>query len=88
MCFDIAKFDRYVAVPKRESFLAKLISEVEMIEIKEAISICRDSKDDKFLELTINGKANYLITGDKDLLVLHPFRKIIILNPTEFLQNL
>jgi predicted nucleic acid-binding protein len=38
------------------------------------------------LELAVNGKADYLITGDKDLLVLHPFRDIEIINPSDFLN--
>ncbi|MCA6518021.1 MAG: putative toxin-antitoxin system toxin component, PIN family [Pseudanabaena sp. M110S1SP2A07QC] len=46
----------------------------------------RYPKDDKFLELAVNGKADYLITGDKDLLVLHPFRDIEIINPSDFLN--
>ncbi|MEA5489407.1 MULTISPECIES: putative toxin-antitoxin system toxin component, PIN family [Pseudanabaena] len=59
-----------------------------MIEITESITICRDRKDDKFLELAINRKADYLITGDRDLLVLHPFRNIQILTPADFLTQI
>jgi uncharacterized protein len=52
--------------------LQTLNSRAEIIEITEFITICRDRQDDKFLELAVNGKADYLITGDRDLLVLHP----------------
>jgi putative PIN family toxin of toxin-antitoxin system len=48
--------------------------ETELITINETIDICRDPKDNKFLELAISGKATHIITGDKDLLELHPFR--------------
>lgn len=61
-----------------------LASKIEAIEITESITICRDRKDDKFLEVAVNGKADYLITGDRDLLVLHPFRNIQIPNPSRF----
>ena len=44
-------------------------------------SDCRDPKDDKFLELALNGKATHIVSGDEDLLVLHPFRGIPILTP-------
>jgi predicted nucleic acid-binding protein len=59
----------------------------ELIEIKESITICRDSKDDKFLELAISGKADFIITGDQDLLVLNPFRNIEIIAANEFLNR-
>ena len=81
------RFDRYVPLSKRENFLAKLASEVEMIEIKTAIAICRDPKDDKVLELAVNGQADCLVSGDQDLLVLHPFQNISIINPSSFLQS-
>nr|WP_232285716.1 putative toxin-antitoxin system toxin component, PIN family [Crocosphaera chwakensis] len=47
---------------------------------------CRDPKDNKFLEVAVNGNATHIITGDKDLLELHPFRGISILKPKQFLQ--
>ena len=44
-------------------------------------------KDDKFLELAVNGDANYIVTGDKDLLVLHPFETVEILTAADFLKK-
>ncbi len=80
------KFDRYASLVKRAKFLQTLASKIETIKITESITICRDPKDDKFLELAVNGKADYLITGDRDLLVLHPFRDIQIITPAAFLE--
>ena len=57
---------------------------VEMIEIITKINLCRDPKDNKFLELAIKGKADYLISGDQDLLILNPFQEISILSPQAF----
>ncbi|MEB3122318.1 MAG: putative toxin-antitoxin system toxin component, PIN family [Snowella sp.] len=51
----------------------------------ERIDLCRDEKDNKFLEVAINGKADYLITGDNDLLVLRPFKDVKIMTINEFL---
>jgi len=81
------KFDRYVTQTIRSEFISQIVRQSELIEIKESIIACRDPKDDKFLEVAVNGKADYLITGDRDLLVLHPFRNIQILTPADFLTN-
>lgn len=57
------------------------------IEPTEKTTVCRDEKDNMFLELAVEGKANCIITGDKDLLVLHPFRGIIIISPGNFVVH-
>ena len=49
--------------------------------------MCRDPTDDKFLELAANGHADLILTGDKDLLVLNPFRGIQIVGPATFVQD-
>lgn len=54
----------------------------------EQIEECRDPKDNKILEVAVEGKADVIVTGDKDLLVLHPFRGIPIIGPAEFLALL
>jgi len=79
------KFDKYLLEQERKAFLADLMREAELIEITDEINACRDPKDDKYLELSVNGKAKYIITGDKDLLVLNPFRSVKILTPQQFL---
>ncbi len=81
------KFNRYVALNIRLQFLAKIKLDLEEIFITETINICRDPKDNKFLEVAVNGNANYLITGDQDLLVLNPFRNIEIIPVNEFLTR-
>jgi uncharacterized protein len=83
-----SKFDRYVSSTIRSEFIVQLTQESELVEIKETVIACRDYKDNKFLELAVNGKADYLITGDRDLLVLQPFRGIEILTPATFSQIL
>jgi putative PIN family toxin of toxin-antitoxin system len=80
------KFDKYVDTAIRGEFIAKFVQESELVTLQEPVIACRDPKDDKFLALAVNGKANYLITGDQDLLVLHPFRNIEIINPADFLN--
>lgn len=80
------KFDKYVDREIRSEFIAQLTQQSELVEINEPVIACRDSKDDKFLELAVNGKADYLMSGDRDLLVLHPFRGIPIITPAAFLE--
>ena len=62
----------------------RIFSKAELITIVERIAACRDPADDKFLELAVNGRADMIVTGDLDLLVLHPFRGIPILTPVAF----
>lgn len=81
------KFNRYLSTEKKELFLLILFLDAIFIDVKEKLSICRDVKDNKFLELAISGKANAIISGDNDLLVLNPFRNIPILNPNQFISQ-
>ena len=68
--------------------LSELLAAAELVRIIERIAACRDSKDDKFLELAINGHADLIISGDADLLALNPFRQIPIVPPADFVQGL
>jgi putative PIN family toxin of toxin-antitoxin system len=80
------KFERYVTAARREEFLVAFVERAFLVEPTEEIYACRDAKDDKFLELAVSGSAAYIISGDADLLALHPFRDIAIITATEFLQ--
>ena len=82
------KLDRYVLEEERMRFLIALLKEAELVEITEAITDCRDAKDNKFLELAVSGKADIIVSGDNDLLVLDPFRAIPLLTPREFLSGI
>jgi putative PIN family toxin of toxin-antitoxin system len=82
-----SKFDKYLSQEERQVFLLKFVSGCQLVSIKETITICRDEKDNKFLELAVSGNANIIITGDLDLLVLHPFQSIEILTPDKFVDR-
>ena len=60
---------------------------IDLVNVKSKVNICRDSKDDFLLALAKDGKADYLLTGDKDLLEIKKFGKTIILTISEFLEN-
>lgn len=70
---DRDKFDRYLSREERDVFLGSLMWESDLITITETIRVCRDPKDDKVMEVAINGAATFIVTGDADLLVLNPF---------------
>ena len=85
--FTRPKFDKYVPIEERIKEIALFEKKGLSIEVFIKINACRDSKDNKFLELALTAKANCIITGDKDLLVLHPFHGISILTPGDFLKS-
>ncbi|MCH8545209.1 MAG: putative toxin-antitoxin system toxin component, PIN family [Cryomorphaceae bacterium] len=60
----------------------------EKVEVKPSHFICRDPKDNFLLDLIDFSKADYLITGDKDLLEHNPFKTAQILSPAEFENKL
>jgi putative PIN family toxin of toxin-antitoxin system len=80
------KLDRYVTASEREEFLEAFVERAMFIEPTEEIRACRDSKDDKFLELAVSGRACCIVSGDNDLLILNPFRDIVIMTAAEFLE--
>ncbi len=82
------KFNKYVPEERRLEFLAALVQAAEQVEVREVITACRDGKDNKFLELAVDGGASHIITGDEDLLVLNPFRGIAVVKPQAFLASL
>ena len=82
-----ARFDRYAALEARWQFVDAIAMETVHIAVHTTITACRDSKDNQFLALAVNGRADAIITGDRDLLVLHPFQKISIMTPAEFLRS-
>src|SRR5262245_44067475 len=82
------KFNKYLPEEQRLEFLAALVQEAELVHVTEVIAACRDPKDDKFLAVAVSGRASHIVTGDGDLLALHPFRAIAVLTPQAFLASL
>jgi putative PIN family toxin of toxin-antitoxin system len=60
------------------------LARAECVDVTEPIKACRDPDDDKFLSLAVNGRADVIISGDADLLVLGVFRGAPIINPARF----
>ncbi|MFM7431047.1 MAG: putative toxin-antitoxin system toxin component, PIN family [Flammeovirgaceae bacterium] len=81
------KFDRYLSVSIRQSFLEEYELKASNVPVTIEIKVCRDPKDDMYLELALSGKADCIITNDEDLLSLHPFESIPIITPKEYLES-
>jgi uncharacterized protein len=81
------KFDAYISREQREALLLRLSPLVEIVTIVQTFHGSRDPKDDKFLDVAVNGRADVIVTGDGDLLALHPFRGIAILTPAAYLDR-
>lgn len=79
------KFNKYVSREDRQQFLLLLGGIVRIVLITRRVAACRDPKEDKFLDVALNGEAQVIMTGDQDLLEPHPFHGIEILRPADFL---
>lgn len=82
------KFDKYISDEDRQDFLDIVKKYSQFIEIKSQINTCRDPDDNKFLELAKDANAEFLITGDQDLLSLKNIAEYQnqIITPRDFLD--
>lgn len=78
------KFRRYFSFEDGLELADILKSVGQKIEVTSQLSACRDPKDNFLLALAKDGRANFLITGDADLLVLNPFEGVEIVNWASF----
>lgn len=81
------KFDRYVTIEQRLQFVRLIAQTAKFVPIIHTIRECRDPKDDKFLEVGLNGRADVIITGDVDLLAMHPWREVAIVTPANYIRR-
>ena len=56
-----SKFDKYVSLAIRSEFTSQFVQQSELIAIQESVIACRDPKDDKFLELAVNGDRKSVV---------------------------
>lgn len=80
-----SKFDRYATVDRRRKFILLVADLGKVVPVEQSIVACRDPRDNHILEAAVNGSAETIITGDKDLLDLNPFHGIRIVTPSEYL---
>lgn len=80
------KFARYVAPADAKAAIEAYYTIAELVSVHLHITASRDADDDTFLALALCGNANAIVSGDSDLLDLHPFQGIAILSPRQFLD--
>jgi hypothetical protein len=82
------KFKKYFAKPDVEKLIDLFEVYGEMISVKSDVAICRDAKDNFLLSLAKDARADFLVTGDSDLLDLEKFEKTQITSIKDFLKKL
>lgn len=82
------KFEKYLSKNDIEKILNYFDQYGKLIKVKSTVKICRDEKDNFLLNLSIDSKADYLITGDNDLLILDKIERTRIMNFTEFIKHI
>jgi uncharacterized protein len=80
------KFRRYFSLPDIEEILETIDEYADLVKVESSINLCRDVKDNFLLSLSLDGNADYLITGDEDLLELIKFNSTTITTITDFLK--
>lgn len=80
------KFRSYFSIEEGQQFIELLSQVGEHIIITKQIFICRDTCDNKFLELALSGGANFIVSGDKDLLEIKQFNNFKILSPSKAME--
>jgi putative PIN family toxin of toxin-antitoxin system len=79
---------KYINHEQVNQFIALLIRRFDVVPVTSVVQICRDPNDDFLLALCKDGQAEYLLTGDKDLLSLHSFEATRIVNLSDFEEAL
>ncbi len=82
------KFRKYFSTEDIYELVSLINTKVEWIKITNHFNDCRDPKDDFLLDLIVNGKADYLVTGDDDLITLNPYKNVNILHYRDFTEIL
>ena len=82
------KFKKFFSKKDIEKLLDIFDQYAELIKVKSKMNICRDPKDNFLLNLAVDGKADYLITGDKDLLVLEKVEKTQIITYRNLIEKI
>ncbi|WP_416440564.1 putative toxin-antitoxin system toxin component, PIN family [Leeuwenhoekiella sp. A16] len=81
------KFKKFFSQKDIKALLELFDEYAELIEVSSDLDLCRDKKDNFLLNLSVDGTADFLITGDNDLLVINEIRNTKIITYSEFIEN-
>ena len=90
---DVLQRDKVVKLHKQtlqelQKFIKELINLSYVVSGEVEIEIVRDPKDDKIISAAVEGKADYIVSRDKDLLDLKEYHRIKIITPENFMELL
>jgi putative PIN family toxin of toxin-antitoxin system len=78
------KFRKYVSEERLAEVIALILADAHFVTPTEKVSACRDPGDDKYLELALAAGAHAVVTGDRDLLSMSPWRDIRMMTAAEY----
>ena len=81
------KFRRFFSPADIKEILETIDEYADFVKVQTKIEVCRDLKDNFLLSLSIDGNADFLLTGDKDLLDMIKFGKTAIVKISDFLND-
>jgi putative PIN family toxin of toxin-antitoxin system len=92
----LIEYERVLTILNKKAQLQNFDQILELINLNAELvnpvaftrPVCRDKDDDKFLAAALGGNAQYIVTGDDDLLVLNGHQGLKIMKPKEFLGQL
>lgn len=87
---NLPRIRKHLSDPKEVRLVvADILAVADLVEdTGRVIGVCRDAEDDKVLGAAVEGRAENIVTGDRDLLALKQHEEVRILTPREFLQRL
>ena len=78
------KFDKYVSREDRVDFVRRVLQVATMVPVLSEVADCRDPKGNRMLALALDSGSECVISGDRDLVTLSPWRRIAIVPPGAF----
>ncbi len=81
------KLRKYITREETEDLLDTIDEIAEFVEVTSNVNLCRDPKDNFLLALAKDGKADYMLTGDNDLLVLKKVGETKIMKIADFFDK-
>jgi putative PIN family toxin of toxin-antitoxin system len=82
------KISRRVDIADALDFMRNWKNFVHYVKPRCKVTVCRDPNDNEILACALEASADFVITGDKDLLVLDIFHGIQIISPTDFVKKI
>lgn len=81
------KLKKYFSDSDVKALLNAIQSHADFVTVKSHVNVCRDKKDNFLLALSEDGKADYLLSGDEDLLILKKHKRTRIMKLSEYLKG-